>query len=72
VPAAQRTHNGAREVGNRDPVTAAHDAMRGRAIDEVILSTLPASRSRWLRQDVPSRLRSSLDLPLAVVTPDAD
>jgi hypothetical protein len=56
------------EVGNRDPVTAARDAMLHRDVDEVILSTLPTARSRWLRQDVPSRLRESLEVPLAVVT----
>ena len=56
------------EVGNRDPVTAAQDAMLGREVDEVILSTLPVTRSRWLRQDVPSRLRSKLDVPITVVT----
>ena len=56
------------EVGNRDPVTAAQDAMRANEIGEVILSTLPVSVSRWLRQDVPSRLRRSLDVPVTVVT----
>jgi GABA permease len=60
------------EVGHRDPVTAAEDAIRSRPVDEVLLSTLPVTRSRWLRQDVPSRLRSSLDVSLAVVTAQPD
>src|SRR3954471_5198436 len=60
------------EVGNRDPVAAAKDAMLSRDVDEVILSTLPVSRSRWLRQDVPTRLRASLDVPITVVSAATD
>ena len=45
------------EVGDRDPVMAVRDAMRGREVDEVIVSTLPKGMSRWLGEDVPSRLR---------------
>ena len=55
------------EVGNRDPVTAARDAILSRPVDEVILSTLPVARSRWLRQDVPSKLRSAMDVPVTVI-----
>lgn len=56
------------EIGVPDPVAAAHDAFYGRAIDEVILSTLPAGISRWLGQDVPSKLRSTVSVPVTVVT----
>src|SRR4051794_32322689 len=56
------------EIGNRDPVIAVEDALLDRRVDEVILSTLPEARSRWLRQDVPSRLRSVVEVPLEVVT----
>jgi hypothetical protein len=56
------------EIGNRDPVIAVDDAMIGREVDEIILSTLPEARSRWLRQDVPSKLRSAVSVPLSVVT----
>lgn len=55
------------EIGDRDPVQAARDAARGRDVTEVILSTLPTGVSRWLRQDVPGRLRSALNLPVTVV-----
>jgi hypothetical protein len=55
------------EVGNQDPVTAAYDALRGRTVDEVILSTLPPGISRWLGLDVPSRLRGSVSVPVVVV-----
>jgi hypothetical protein len=55
------------EIGDRDPVAAVRDAARGRDVIEVILSTLPTGASRWLRQDVPSRLRGALTVPIAVV-----
>jgi hypothetical protein len=56
------------EVAHRDPVIAVDDAMLGRSVDEIILSTLPEARSRWLRQDVPSKLRAAFDVPIEVVT----
>ncbi len=56
------------EVGDRDPVLAVKDALRGREIDEVIVSTLPKGMSRWLGEDVPSRLRDSVPVPVTVVT----
>jgi GABA permease len=55
------------EVGCKDPVDAVQDALRGRHADEIILSTLPVRISRWLGQDVPSRLRRSVDVPVTVV-----
>lgn len=58
------------EVGDRDPVMAVRDALRGREIDEVIVSTLPKGLSRWLGEDVPSRLRDSVKVPVTVVTQD--
>jgi hypothetical protein len=56
------------EIGNRDPVEATEDALRGRDVDEVLLSTLPPGISRWLGQDVPSRLKGSVLVPVTVVT----
>jgi GABA permease len=55
------------EVGCKDPVAAVQDALRGRQADEILLSTLPVRISRWLGQDVPSRLRRSVDIPVTVV-----
>ena len=57
------------EIGDHDPVQAARDALRHLEADEIILSTLPAGLSRWIGQDVPSRLRGAVPLPLTVVTP---
>ena len=58
------------EIGDRDPVMAVRDALRGREVDEVIVSTLPKGLSRWLGEDVPSRLRDSIRVPVTVVTQD--
>lgn len=60
------------EIGHRDPIEATEDALRGRQVDEVILSTLPPGISRWLGQDVPTRLKGSVLVPVAVVTTDRE
>ena len=59
------------EVGDRDPVNAVRDALRRQDADEVIISTLPRGLSRWLGEDVPSRLRDSCPIPVTVVTQGA-
>lgn len=59
------------EVGDRDPVMAVRDALRRREVDEVIVSTLPRGISRWLGEDVPSRLRDSVRVPVTVVTQES-
>jgi hypothetical protein len=56
------------EIGDHDPVQAARDALLHMEADEIILSTLPAGISRWIGQDVPSRLRGAIALPVTVVT----
>ena len=56
------------EVGYRDPVEATRDALRRHPADEILLSTLPTGISRWLGQDVPSRLKSAVPVPVVVVT----
>lgn len=56
------------EIGHRDPIEATEDALRTHEVDEVILSTLPPGISRWLGQDVPSRLKGSILVPVTVVT----
>ncbi len=56
------------EIGVPDPIQATRDALRERDVDEVILSTLPPGVSRWLGQDVPTRLKESIEDPVVVVT----
>ncbi len=55
-------------VGAPDPNTAIHDAVNLRGFDEVIISTLPARLSRWLRLDLPHKA-SGTGLPVTTVTP---
>ncbi len=44
-------------VGDADPLAAVSDALHQRGFDEIIISTLPWRLSRWLRVDLPSKLR---------------
>jgi hypothetical protein len=50
---------GAGEVGDADPFNAAMDAVRAHKIDEIIVSTLPATSSGWLRRDLIERLEEA-------------
>ncbi len=44
-------------MGDADPLAAVSDALHQRGFDEIIISTLPWRLSRWLRVDLPSKLR---------------
>ena len=61
------------KVGDADPVLAIEDEfLAGGAIKAVVISTLPAGVSRWVRMDVVSRLRRRHpDLDLIHVVSDA-
>jgi hypothetical protein len=54
-------------VGDASPVLAIGDALIVRPYDEIVLSTLPAGASRWLKQDLPRRVQRRFDIPLTVV-----
>jgi hypothetical protein len=58
------------EVGDPDPFLAATDAIAEHDIDEIIVSTLPAAASGWLRRDLPGRLREETGLPVELVVVD--
>lgn len=56
------------EVGDARPMDAVRDALRNAGpFDEIILSTLPAGISRWLRQDLPHRIHRWFELPVTTV-----
>jgi hypothetical protein len=54
-------------VGDSEPLAAIQDALNLHGFDEVILSTLPARVSRWLKLDLPSKV-SGLGIPVTTVT----
>jgi hypothetical protein len=58
-------------VGDPDPLAAIHDAINLHSFDEVIISTLSARLSRWLKLDLPSKV-SGMGLPVTTVTPADD
>jgi hypothetical protein len=58
------------EVGDGDPFLAAMDAIAAEGISELIVSTLPAASSGWLRRDLPQRLREETGLPVEHVVVD--
>jgi hypothetical protein len=55
------------EVGEADPVAAIKEVLGRQEVDEIILSTLPLRRSRWLARDLPSRVRRDFGLPVTHV-----
>lgn len=54
-------------VGDANPLAAVADALNLRGFDEIIVSTLPWRVSRWLRVDLPSKLRG-LGVPVLHVS----
>lgn len=44
-------------VGDADPMAAISDTLHEHEIDEIIISTLPRRLSRWMRLDLPSKVR---------------
>jgi hypothetical protein len=55
-------------VGDPDPFAAVGDALHAREFDEVVVSVLPRTISRWLAVGLPARLRRTIDLPVVQVT----
>ena len=57
-------------LGDPDPFLAIREITSQRQFDEVIISTLPERMSRWLRRDLPRRVRDEIDLPVTEVVAD--
>ncbi len=58
------------EIATSDAVGVVRDVVGQGEFTEIIVSTLPRRLSRWLRQDLPSRIGRAVDIPVVVVTPD--
>ena len=54
-------------VGDPSPMNAIQDAIHIHGFDEVIISTLPARVSKWMKLDLPSKV-TGLGLPVTTVT----
>jgi hypothetical protein len=58
------------EVGDGDPLNAAKDAIADHRITEIIVSTLPASTSGWMKRDLIEALENDTGLPVTHVVVD--
>ncbi len=60
------------EIGDSDPNMAIEDALRVFAADEILISTHPPERSRWLEHGVVDKARERIELPITHVVVDLD
>jgi hypothetical protein len=58
------------EIGDSDPNVAIEDALRVFPADEMVISTHPPDRSRWLEHGVVERARREIELPITHVVVD--
>lgn len=59
------------EIGDPDPARAVQGVLERHTFDVVIVSTLPAGISKWLRMDLPSRVDRLVDCPVITVEAEA-
>lgn len=55
------------EVGDEDAFKAVSKVLSRREVDEVVVSTLPAAVSHWLRIDLPSRVHRKFKVPVSAI-----
>jgi nucleotide-binding universal stress UspA family protein len=58
------------EVGDAEPLQALDDAVRSFGPDEIIISTHPEGRSRWLEKGLVERARERYDTPITHIVTD--
>jgi hypothetical protein len=55
------------EVGDSDPLLAVATVLARGSFDEIVVSTLHSSVSKWMRLDLPSRLERRFGVPVTTV-----
>lgn len=60
------------EVGDADPLQALEDAVRSFGPDEIVISTHPEGRSRWLEKHIVERARERFSQPISHVVVDLE
>jgi hypothetical protein len=61
------------ETGTDDPLEAVRSVLkRESAFEEIIVSTLPARLSRWLKMDLPNRIARLTHVPVTTIEAEPD
>ena len=60
------------EIGDEDPFTATTDALATFPADEIIISTLPQTRSGWLRRDLVERIQDETGVRVTHIVTDPE
>jgi hypothetical protein len=61
------------ETGSDDPLEATKAVLKRQApFDEIIVSTLPARLSRWLKMDLPNRIARLTHVPVTTIEAEPD
>jgi hypothetical protein len=60
------------QVMDPDPFTAIQNALQFYAVDEIVISTFPSTRSGWLRNDLVGRVQASTSKPVEHVVVNAN
>ena len=58
-------------IGDPDPYTATMNAVQFFRVDDIVISTLPATRSGWMRTDLIARVRRASGKPVEHVAAEA-
>jgi hypothetical protein len=58
-------------IGDPDPYAATMNALQYFRVDDVVISTLPATRSGWMRSDLIERVRRASGKPVEHVAAEA-
>jgi CheY-like chemotaxis protein len=60
------------EIGSSAPLIAMDSVLKQRDCCEIVISSLPVGKSRWIRSDLSQRARRRFELPTTTVVSDGD